>query len=258
MKKRFLLLWLVVVVVGAGCQRRCSQPGPLVGITSVYKVDPQDNSASTTVSFAYVSAVAENGGVPIVLPTVVDETAVRRYVAELDGLVLIGGADVPPSAYGQRPHESVEVMPGQRYEFERRLISEYLASGKPILGICLGMQFTNVVSGGALIQDIPSQVGTMVVHRRKHHRVRIEPNSSLAKILGTHEAYVYSNHHQAVKDLGKGFRVVARSDDGVVEALERVDGKFGLFVQWHPELMSDTEHRDAIYGALVQAAARHK
>jgi len=258
MKQRFLLLWLVVVVVGAGCQRRCSQPGPLVGITSVYKVDPQTNSASTTVNFAYVRAVAENGGVPVVLPTVVDEAAVRRYVAELDGLVLIGGADVPPSAYGQKPHESVEIMPGQRYDFERRLISEYLASGKPILGICLGMQFTNVVLGGTLIQDIPSQVGTKVAHRRKYHRVRIEPNSSLAKILGTHEAHVYSNHHQAVKDLGKGLRIVALSDDGIVEALERVDAEFGLFVQWHPERMSDTEHRDAIYGALVQAAAKHK
>ena len=258
LKKRFLLLLLVVVAICAGCQRHCTQSGPLVGITSVYKIDPQSNSASTTVNFAYVRAVAENGGVPIVLPTMVDEVIVRRYVAELDGLVLIGGADVPPSAYGQKPHESVEVMPGQRYDFERRLISEYLASGKPILGICLGMQFTNVVSGGTLIQDIPSQVGTKVAHRRKYHRVRIEPNSSLAKILGTHEAYVYSNHHQAVKNLGKGLRIVALSDDGVVEALERVDGKFGLFVQWHPELMSDTEHRDAIYGALVGAAAMRK
>jgi putative glutamine amidotransferase len=258
MKQRFLLLWLVVVVVGAGCQRRCSQPGPLVGITSVYKVHPETHSASTTVNFAYVRAVAENGGVPVVLPTVVDEAAVRRYVAELDGLVLIGGADVPPSAYGQKPHESVEIMPGQRYDFERRLISEYLASGKPILGICLGMQFTNVVLGGTLIQDIPSQVGTKVAHRRKYHRVRIEPNSSLAKILGTHEAHVYSNHHQAVKDLGNSLRIVALSDDGIVEALERVDAEFGLFVQWHPERMSDTEHRDAIYGALVQAAAKHK
>ena len=146
-------------------------------------------------------------------------------------------------------------MPSQRYNFDRKLIALWLEQGKPILGICLGMQFTNVVSGGTLIQDIPSQVGTKVAHRRKYHRVKIEPASSLAEILGADNAYVYSNHHQAVKNLGKGLRIIARSDDGVIEALERVYGGFGLFVQWHPEQMDDAKHRNAIYGALVRACA---
>jgi putative glutamine amidotransferase len=115
------------------------------------------------------------------------------------------------------------------------------------------MQFTNVVAGGTLIQDIPSQVGTKVAHRRTYHSVRIEPNSSLAKILGTDEALVYSNHHQAIKNVGRGLKVIAHSDDGVIEALERTDGGFGLFVQWHPEQMDDAQHRNAIYGALVRA-----
>jgi len=169
----------------------------------------------------------------------------------------VGGADIPPSAYGQQPHETVKVLPTQRYNFERRLISLWLASGKPLLGVCLGMQFTNVVAGGSLIQDIPSQVGTKVVHRGNnvYHWVEIEQDSFLAKILGTGRVYVYSNHHQAVKDVGKGLKIVARSDDGVVEALERVDAKFGLFVQWHPELTDDADHQNAIYGALVRACA---
>jgi putative glutamine amidotransferase len=207
------------------------------------------------VSFTYVEAVAENGGVPVVLPTVTNEEILQRYVQELDGLVLVGGADIPPSAYDQQTHETVKVLHMQRYNFERKLISLWLSAGKPLLGVCLGMQFTNVVSGGSLIQDIPSQVGTDVTHRRKYHRVRIEPNSSLAKILSATEASVYSNHHQAVKDLGKGLKIIAHSDDGVVEALERVDGGFGLFVQWHPEKMEDTEHRNAIYGALIRACS---
>jgi len=255
MKKIVVLLWLVILTSCVGCRSTSGPAQPLIGITSVYKVDENNGSASTMVGFTYVEAIAENGGVPVVLPTVTNEDILLRYVQELDGLVLVGGADIPPSAYGRQPHETVKVMPKQRYASERQLISMWLSSGKPILGICLGMQFTNVVSGGSLIQDIPSQVGTDVTHRRKYHRVRIEPGSSLAELLGTQEAMVYSNHHQAVDKLGKKLKVIAHAEDGVIEALESVNGRFGLFVQWHPEKMEDTEHRNAIYGALIRACA---
>jgi len=257
-KKILVWLWLAMLPTYGGCKSTCAPSRPLIGITSVYKVDDVNESASTLVNFAYIRAVAENGGVPVVLPTICDEEILQRYVEKLDGLVLVGGADIPPAAYGQKPHETVKVLPIQRYNFERKLIPLWLATGKPILGICLGMQFTNVVSGGTLIQDIPSQVGTKVAHRRKYHRVRIEPSSSLAEILGAEEALVYSIHHQAVDKLGKGLKVVAYAEDGVIEALERVDGGFGLFVQWHPELTDDTEHRNAIYGALVRACVVQK
>ena len=253
-KKILLLLALAILAACGGCQSTRGPARPLIGITSVYKVDKKNDSASTLVNFAYVKAVAENGGVPVVLPTICGEEILQRYVEELDGLVLVGGADIPPSAYGQQPHETVKVLPMQRYNFERKLIALWIDSGKPLLGVCLGMQFTNVVAGGTLIQDIPSQVGTKIEHRG-YHRVNLDPTSSLAEILSAREAFVYSNHHQAVKDAGIGLKVVARSDDGVVEALERVDGKFGLFVQWHPELTDDTEHRNAIFGALVRACA---
>jgi putative glutamine amidotransferase len=255
MKKIVVLLWLVILTACTGCQSTSGPAQPLIGITSVYKVDKEDNSASTMVAFTYVEAVAENGGVPVVLPTVTSEEILQRYVQELDGLVLVGGADIPPSAYGEQPHETVKVLPMRRFIFDRKLISLWLSSGKPLLGICLGMQFTNVVSGGSLIQDIPSQVGTDVTHRRKYHRVRIKPGSSLAELLGAQEALVYSNHHQAVDKLGKKLKVIAHAEDGVIEALECIDCKFGLFVQWHPEKMEDTEHRNAIYGALIRACA---
>lgn len=256
-RRALVILWSVLLLACFGCQSQSTSCCPLIGITSVYKVDDQDNSAYASVNFAYVRAVAENGGVPVVLPTVDDARILRRYLDELDGLVLVGGADVPPSAYGQTPHKTVEPLPAQRYDFERKLIALWLASGKPILGICLGMQFTNVVSGGTLIQDIPSQVGTKIDHRGYHY-VQIEPTSSLAQVLGVQRALVFSGHHQAVKNVGRGLRVVARSEDGVIEALERIAGGFGLFVQWHPELMDDTGHRDAIYGALVRAAVTGK
>ena len=254
-KRMFVLLWLAAGVFNLGCQAGSGLSRPLIGITSVYEVDKENPSAaSTTVDFAYVKAVAENGGVPVVLPTIDDRHILQQYVDMLDGLVLVGGADIPPSAYGQQPHETVKPLPKQRYDFERKLISLWLTSGKPVLGVCLGMQFTNVVAGGTLIQDIPSQVTTTVGHRRCH-TVNIEPGSLLAQILGAERVRVYSNHHQAVNRVGNGLRVIARSEDGVIEALERIDDGFGLFVQWHPELMTDDmAHRDAIYGALVRAA----
>jgi len=257
MRKSLIMLSLVVIVTAAGCKEKNTASVPVIGITSVYRMDEGTSKEQTTVNFAYVRAIAENGGAPVILPTVDDEIIMRRYLDELDGLILIGGADVPPSAYGQQPHETVIELTSQRYDFERKLIAKWLDSGKPVLGVCLGMQFTNVVAGGSLIQDIPSQVGVEVVHRGTHE-VRIEPDSSLAKILGAEKASVWSNHHQAVKDLGDGLRVIAHSEDGVVEALERIGGGFGLFVQWHPEQMDDKQHRDAIYGALVRASAARK
>jgi putative glutamine amidotransferase len=252
-----LFVCMCLFWMGAGCQPSQSPAGPLIGITSVYEPAKGDQPAQTTVGFAYVQAVAANGGVPVVLPTVDDERVLQKYLRILDGLVLVGGDDIPPAAYGESPHETVQPLTKERYDFERKLIARWLASGKPLLGVCLGMQFTSVVSGGTMIQDIPSEVGTQVNHRA-YHRVRIEPGSSLAGLLGATEASVLSNHHQAVERLGKDLRPVAHSADGVVEALERTDGPFGLFVQWHPESMTDAAHRNAIYGALVHATAQRR
>jgi len=257
MKKIVGLLCLTVLIFSVSCRDTSEPSKPLIGITSIYKIDEQNNSFSTSVNFAYIQAVADNGGIPLVLPTISDEEIMQQYVRHLDGLVLIGGDDIPPSAYNEQPHETVKALPAQRYNFERKLISLWLSSGKPLLGVCLGMQFTNVVSGGSLIQDIPSQIGTKVKHR-EYHQVKIDPASSLAKILEATEASVCSNHHQAVKDVGKNLKVIAHSEDGVVEAMERIDGGFGLFVQWHPEQANDTEHRNAIYGALIKACTVRK
>jgi putative glutamine amidotransferase len=253
--KTLLLLILAILSTSFGCQSTRAPARPLIGITSIYS--PDKKSGSATVNFAYVKAVTDVGGAPLILPTISDEEILHQYVDQLDGLVLVGGDDIPPSAYGQQPHETVKIMSTQRYNFERKLIALWWARGKPLLGICLGMQLTNVVSGGSLIQDIPSQVGTTVKHRG-YHNVNIVPKSSLAKILASEEVYVYSNHHQAVKELGKNLKIIARSEDGVVEALERTDGKFGLFVQWHPEAGDDVGQRNAIYGALVRACANGK
>jgi putative glutamine amidotransferase len=258
MRKIFVLLLLALTAGTHGCHKSALTNRPVIGITSVYETGRDGENASTTVAFTYVQAVLESGGTPLILPTIQNEEALGQYLEIFDGLVLIGGADIPPSAYGQKPHETVAVMTAQRYNFERKLIESWLRTGKPVLGICLGMQFTNVVAGGSMIQDIPSQIGAGVVHRgeRVYHNVNVEAGSMLEDVLGAENAMVYSNHHQAVKKVGRGLRVVARSDDGIAEAMERTGGGFGLFVQWHPEAMEDMVHRKAIYSALITACKK--
>lgn len=254
MKKLFTVVLLATIVL-AGCQSSPSQK-PLIGISSIYQVNHDNDLYSlTSVPYSYIRAVIDAGGTPIVLPTVDDDMMIDQYIDVIDGLLLIGGDDIPPTAYGQQPHDTVVAMPSQRYDFESRLIPEWLETGKPTLGICLGMQFTNVASGGTMIQDIPSYVDGHENHRGKlkHHEVIIDKGSMLADIIGSEKVFVYSNHHQAVDMVGSGLKIVARAPDGVIESLQRTDTPFGLFVQWHPELMDDAKHRNAIYSALVQA-----
>lgn len=246
---KFVCVFVFAAVANTDC---ASIHKPLIGITSVYR------NGILSVHYNYIEAIEENNGLPLVLPSLENQCAIESLVRHLHGLVLIGGDDIPPQAYGESPHATVKLIDSKRYRCEHRLIEKWLESGKPILGICLGMQFTNVVAGGTLIQDIPSQIGTQVDHRccGESHGVVLDPTSTLAHILKAAEINVYSNHHQAVKVIGKNFRVAARSEDGLIEALERIDGRFGLLLQWHPEAMkNDPNHRDAIFSAFVEAAA---
>ena len=120
MRKIQVLLLLAMTAFTHGCHKSAITKLPLIGITSVYETGRDGKSASTVVAFAYVQAVLESGGTPLVLPTIQNEEALGQYLEILDGLVLVGGADIPPSAYGQKPHETVQVMATQRYNFENR------------------------------------------------------------------------------------------------------------------------------------------
>lgn len=257
MKRLLSILLLAVLVFVGGCQVGSGVVDrPLIGVGCVYEASEKGAVYSrVAVPYSYILAITEAGGLPVVLPTASDAGVIAEYVDLVDGLVLIGGGDIPPSAYGQESHETVVLMAAERYAFESVLIPMWLKTGKPTLGVCLGMQFVNVASGGTLVQDIPSQVKRPATHRgdRAHHQVAIADGSILDEWLDEEIAVVYSNHHQAVGRVGENLKIIARSPDGVAEAMERTDGPFGLFVQWHPELMDDAEHRKAIYSALVEA-----
>lgn len=245
---------LVVLFILFGSLASAADFRPIIGIA------PSFSQNQLKLSNDYILAIIENGAIPVVLPPTADEEVIARYVEMVDGMVFTGGPDIPPHFYLQELHPTTNPMEEARFEFEKRLIPSFYNSGKPIFGICLGMQFVNASLGGSMIQDIPDLVGNQVIHRdgqmyTNFHQIGIAINSKLRAILATNAAKVLSRHHQAVDRIGASLKPVAWSADGVVEALERIDGPFGLFVQWHPESMrqADRNHRDLLFRAFIDA-----
>lgn len=218
---------------------------PLIGIASL------DHDT-------YIRAVRDQGGIPVVLPNTDGSVEmIDDYLEALDGLIMPGGLDIPPSEYGEKPHSTVSVLSDDRYKFEKALITKWIQkSDKPLLGICLGSQWINVVHGGTLIQDIPSEAGGN--HRNVNHPISLEPDSRLGKIFGSRGFEVNSNHHQAVKKPGDGLRIVATSPDGIIEATESTDpNRFLIGVQWHPERFIKTDPNQAkLFNAFIEAAKK--
>lgn len=201
--------------------------------------------------------VASAGAVPWMVPTLPESgpLGVADLVGQLDGLLLHGGADVCPRTYGQEPLRPEWEGDEVRDRYEIALVEAFLAAGKPVLGICRGVQLLNVAMGGTLWQDLPSQLGGEVVHRdhepydRNRHDVELQPGTALGALYGVpatgdaRRVTISSVHHQAVRDVGHDLVVEAVSaDDGLVEAL-RLDrpGAWALGVQWHPEFTDPSD-----------------
>jgi putative glutamine amidotransferase len=196
--------------------------------------------------------VASGGALTYLVPTVPNHGAtVTELVADLDGLVLQGGADVCPRSYGEEPQRPEWDGDERRDRYEIELIHRFREVGKPVLGICRGAQIINVAFGGTLFQDISTQVATDLVHRdwepydENRHTIELIEGTGLAELYpGVRDATINSVHHQSVKELGDDLVVEARStDDGIVEAVRLADGDaaYVFGVQWHPEWVGDRD-----------------
>ncbi len=223
---------------------------PVIGITAVTIFD----SKLYAQRISYAQAVWAAGGEVVLLPCNPDKANCKQIVSMLDGLLAPGGGDIDPAFYGEGKRKECGNVCRVEDEYDMALIQEAVKQGKPVLGICRGMQVVNALYGGTLYQDIPTQYPTNIVHARiekdveRFHTVNIEPESYLAKVLGeTSDVKVNSSHHQAVKDVAKGFRVAAKAPDGIIEAIENADASI-LCVQWHPERLQDME----IYRKLMK------
>jgi putative glutamine amidotransferase len=207
---------------------------------------------------AYVRAVANSGGLPVVLPPLSPDMA-EAALRGLEGLVVSGGAnDVPPAYYHEEPHRLLGAVDPERSDFELALLRTALAAKLPVLAVCGGMQLLNVTRGGSLYQDRSLRPDSQMHEqpfdsRQPFHDVELTANSRLARVLGVTRTSVNSTHHQLVHELGQGLQVAARTGDGVIEAIEASGDAFVVGVQWHPENLATPEQL-AIYSALVEAA----
>jgi putative glutamine amidotransferase len=214
------------------------------------------NQEAHLVADSYVAPLQRAGGVGVLLA--VDTRAPLEVLDRIDGLLLIGGADLDPASYGAVREPATESVYPERDAFEIAMLHGAIARGLPVLGICRGLQVLNVAFGGTLEQDLVAPDGTHP-HRRvrgtfegNDHTVTLVPGSLAARAVGEEAHVAHCHHHQAVRSLGEGLVVSGRAEDGVIEAIELADGGWVLGVQWHPE----ADDRSRLFGALVEAAQR--
>ena len=228
---------------------------PLIGLTTYRekaKWGVWDQPADL-LPVMYADAIVRAGGVPVLLPPATDDPdAAAAAVARIDGLVVSGGADVDPGAYGEEPHPATVSWRPDRDAWELALLTSAAAANLPTLGVCRGMQVMAVAAGGTLDQHTPDLVG-----HEQHSpggdvfgevEVKTDGSSVLASILGP-EVTVHCHHHQSVRS-HPGYEAVASADDGTLEAMEAEGSRFCLAVQWHPEMGRDQR----LFDALVRAA----
>ncbi len=230
------------------------RPAPLVGITCEAVSRP--THYDLLCDHRYAEAVKSAGGHPVLLPIASRRAVLRRYLEGIDGLVIVGGDDVDPGLYGERPRRTTRVVLPRRTAFETWLYQEGTRSGLPMLAICYGMQLVNVLEGGSLYQHIaPPGGGDRVVHRARReigHEVRLLPGTRLKRILRADRATVPTQHHQAVRSVAAGFRPAAVADDGIIEAIEHPERPELLAVQWHPERAPGSRFTERLFGAFLR------
>jgi putative glutamine amidotransferase len=225
---------------------------PIIGITVDCLPDPKDERTrgKLQLNWNYAQAVADAGGIPLLIPPQAASPEVARL---LDGLLIPGGNDFDASLWGETTHPKATLVAEERIRGERTLYDSS-PPDLPILGVCYGCQFLNVMRGGSLIQHLPDLVGHDQHSGGTLQDYVVETDSKLGSIVESKCVRGQSWHHQAVDRLGEGMRVAARSDDGTVEAIEAEDRPWMLGVQWHPERTMEDGGTQRLFAGLVEAA----
>lgn len=209
----------------------------------------------------YMNGIEQAGGIPIMLPLTSDKDDLQQMTRELDGFVFTGGQDISPNLYSEKTTPMCGQRCRERDDMEAVLFRLVYEMDKPILGICRGIQYINVIMGGTLYQDLPSEHPSRTVHCQKPpydipvHAVSIMEESPLYGLLKKKNLMVNSYHHQAVKRLAPKLAVMAVSEDGVIEAVCIPKKKFIWGIQWHPELscLVDESSRE-IFSEFIRRA----
>jgi putative glutamine amidotransferase len=228
---------------------------PIIGITVESKFDETDlrTRGKIELNWNYFEVVSRAGGVPIVIPPTADPGVIAGLI---HGWLIPGGLDIDAARFGERNHPSVVLQDPSRYEIEEALF-EAVSPALPILGICYGCQFLNVIRGGTLEQHLPDVPGTDVHTGGALQTYEFGEESRLRAIFGQSTVQGKSYHHQSVGRPGTGVRVVSQHDDGTVEAIESTERPWTFGVQWHPERTPNDSASLRLFADFIEAAREY-
>ncbi len=237
---------------------------PLIGVTTrasfsqLYQIDMISSPRT------YCEALVRAGAIPVLIPLNLPPGAADELLGHLDGVLFTGGGDIARERFGGDDHETIYDVDPQRDAIELGLVQELAGRDQPFLGICRGLQIMNVAFGGSLYTHIPVQMPNAQEHSffpghpwdYRAHPVQVAEGTRLAEIVGEPILQVNSLHHQGVRELAAGLKAVAHAPDGLVEAVELPEHRFGLAVQWHPECLPDDPQMQAIFSTFVEACRK--
>ena len=243
---------------------------PVIGLTTqtLHSIDgiPPALPASWVMNQRYFLAATMVGAVPWMIPLLDDDLGTLREIYErLDGILIPGGVDISPAEYGEAVRPECGNLDPARDRVELQLTRWAMEDGKPVLGLCRGLQVINVATGGSLWQDLASQGTSFQKHdyfptagfERDHlaHDVEVVASTKLKRYLESSRVPVNSMHHQGIKQLGNGLVASAIAPDGLIEAVEGADDAFLIGVQWHPEVFEMTDpHVRHLFGGFITAS----
>ncbi|MEN0112046.1 MAG: gamma-glutamyl-gamma-aminobutyrate hydrolase family protein [Planctomycetota bacterium] len=214
---------------------------PVIALNADYRPAAGDKPAVSYVAAGYYEALLEAGALPVILPPLTEEDDLRQALRGVDGVLLVGGADLDPRRDGWMLHPSVRPLAGRRETFDRLLARVLCEERIPAFGIGVGMQLLNLTKGGNLFLHLPEDLPEAIPHKdpqdaAHRHTLELEPGSLMDRVYGDGDLRVNSRHHMALDEVADCFRVTARCPDGVVEAVESVtEDWFAIGTQFHPE-----------------------
>jgi putative glutamine amidotransferase len=232
---------------------------PLIGLNADFRAATNGRSSFSYVDAGYYDAITYAGGIPLVLPPLEDDHDLEEILQRLDGVVLIGGADLDPRRDGWMTHPTIRPLAQRREDFDRRLMRKIAERRIPVFGIGAGMQLMNVTLGGNLLFHIPEDRPAALPHLdpldpAHRHTLELAPGSLMERVYGDGELRVNSMHHMALDEIATGFEVTARCPDGIVEAIEsRIDDWFAIGTQFHPEAHSASALDRRIFEEFIDA-----
>lgn len=217
------------------------QTKPIIGLNADYRSANGKQPSFSVVTAGYYDSIIKAGGIPVVIPPLMDDDDLNSLLDKLDGFVMVGGADLDPHRDGFMRHPMVRTMDTRRESFDRRLMQAIADRRLPVFGIGVGMQLLNVTLGGNLFLHIPEDIPTAIPHRDAQdpghrHSLELTPGTLMERVYGEGEIRVSSRHHMALDEVAQGFAVTARCPDGIVEAIEsEMPDWIAIGTQFHPE-----------------------